>query len=29
LAGLLQVDTAYFSRADVEALFEHMETLLR
>lgn len=29
LAGLLQVDTAYFSRASVQALFERMETLLR
>ena len=28
VAGLLQVDTAYFSRANVEALFEHMQTLV-
>jgi hypothetical protein len=28
VGGLLQVDTAYFSRADVDALFEHMQTLV-
>jgi hypothetical protein len=28
VTGLLQVDTAYFSRANVEALFEHMQTLV-